>query len=106
MHKHQYLFGTRGIGASMCRLVLALMMPTALSAMPFACLSRGGVASTRYPYLLACCMNWIDWYDSSESTRMNLSMSLPVLLHSGWESKSAPERRHSSSAPLSLVMIA
>jgi hypothetical protein len=46
MHRHQYLFGTRGVGASMCRFVVVLMTPTALSAMLFACLSRGGVLAS------------------------------------------------------------
>ena len=40
MHRHQYLLG-------MCRFVLALMVPTVLSAIPLACLSRAGVGSIR-----------------------------------------------------------
>jgi hypothetical protein len=47
MHRHEYLLGTLGVGASMCRFVLALMVPTVLSAIPLACLCRAEVGSIR-----------------------------------------------------------
>ena len=50
-------------------------------------------------------MKRVDQYELSGSTRMNLSISLPALRHSGWESKRMPALRHNSSAPLSLVMM-
>ena len=106
MARSQNFGGTGGTGASMTVLHFAAISPTVRSATPFACLSRGGVGSIRYPNLPMHAANSRDRYDFSGSTRMNRSIGLSwsgAGFHSGWDSNKIVICSDRSSAPRSLV---